>query len=107
MVMRVRLVSAIIVLFIGFLGGQLLTNRHTVAKHLYKVPTNGGPSDVIGAGLAETLKAAQMDPLVWEVFPQNTANLIVLSNRTDRTLLYVRVTPKENRGLEYHLYRPK
>jgi hypothetical protein len=107
---------------VGFLyGGRLLTERHTVARYVYKIPVNSVSTDVIQTGLRTAMEHNRIDPSIWAVVSQRSeglrqlqsgspqySGLITLSNRVDRTILYARITSIQGaHALLYHVYRPK
>lgn len=107
-------------------GDRLIASRFTVAKYTYVLPANGTGAVTEGtvlAGLDMALQRNAMDPSVWVPAPaaqweppgallqtngRLPSILILLSNRLDRSQLYLRVEPvATTKALQYHIYRPK
>ncbi len=107
-------------------GERLLTNRFTVGRFTYLLPSGSSGVTNEGAivtGLKTALARNGIDPAIWVVPAASrweatsaasltngrpASVLIVLSNRFDRRELYVRVEPARPPGaLRYHIYRPK
>jgi hypothetical protein len=107
-------------------GDRLIASRFTVAKYTYVLPADGHGAITEGTvltGLNLALQANTMDPSAWAPAPaaqweppgallqtsgRMPSILIPLSNRVDRSHLYLRVEPgATTNALQYHIYRPK
>ena len=107
-------------------GDRLISSHHTVGRYTFALPSSNSATiagGVIWEGMQLALQSCGMNPRPWAVSPSSEWQLsdtlqrtnenrvpvlVILSNQTDRTELYVRVESVAGAGaLEYHLYRPK
>src|SRR5262245_6166695 len=107
-------------------GDRFIASRFIVAKYMYVLPASGTGTITEGTvlkGLDIALQRNAMDPAIWAPAPaaqweppgallqtngRLPSILILLSNRLDRSQLYLRVEPAATtNALHYHIYRSK
>jgi hypothetical protein len=107
-----------------FYGGQLFKSRFNVGKYTYRTPAGQAVSfsdEVVLGGVQATLAHCGFDPSAWvplastnpehrdftlQTNGRSISVLIVLTNRVDGKVLYVRADPTPHGdGLEFDVYR--